>query len=76
MSVPKGNQTLSEVRTLREEKTQLKGRLKEAQEEIDSLEAILKDRESQGDSTEYREALTAHLEGFNEQVYNYVHYFL
>ena len=60
---------LSEVMTLRQEKTQLKGRLKDAQQEIDSLEATLKEHEHhEVDVLEFREDLTAHLEGFHEQV--------
>ncbi len=52
--------------TLRQEKTQLKGRLRDAQHEIDSLEATLKEHESQGVGT--LDTLTAHLEGFQDQV--------
>ncbi len=55
--------------TLREEKTQLKGRLTDAQHEIDSLEATLKEQESQGVGT-----LIAHLEGFQDQVITYMYY--
>ncbi len=52
--------------TLRQEKTQLKGHLRDAQHEIDSLEATLKEHESQGVGT--LDTLTAHLEGFQDQV--------
>lgn len=65
----KGQQVLNEVLILREEKSHLKGKLLNAQQEIDSLEAHLKNQETQEDGVhKFRSALTAHLVGFQNQV--------
>lgn len=65
----KGQQVLTEVMTLRDKRRQLKGKLQDAQQEIDSLEATLREQgHPELDVSQFREALTAHLEGFHKQV--------
>ena len=67
--VTKGQQVLNEVLSLREEKSHLKGKLLNAQQEIDSLEAHLKVQETQEEGVhKFRSVLTAHLVGFQNQV--------
>ena len=60
----KEQQTLSEVLSLRVEKSQLKGKLHTAQQDVDSLKAQLKETTS----TELRDEISAHLLDFQTRV--------
>ena len=65
----KGQQTLGEVMNLREEKTELQGKILSAQQEIDSLKADLQAQEIQEHSLEeFCEEVTAHLLEFQDRV--------
>lgn len=62
-------QTLGEVMNLREEKTELQGKILSAQQEIDSLKADLQAQENQEHSLEeFYEEITAHLLEFQDRV--------
>ena len=65
----KVQQTLGEVMNLREEKTELQGKILSAQQEIDSLKADLQAQENQEHSLEeFCEEVTAHLLEFQDRV--------
>ena len=65
----KVQQTLGEVMNLREEKTELQGKILSAQQEIDSLKADLQAQENQEHSLEeFCDQVTAHLLEFQDRV--------
>ena len=65
----KVKQTLGEVMTLREEKTELQGKILSAQKEIDSLKADLQAQETQEHTLDdFYEEVTAHLLEFQDRV--------
>ena len=69
MPETKVQQTLGEVMNLREEKSELQGKILAAQQEIDSLKADLKAQETQEHSLDdFCEEVTAHLLEFQDRV--------